>query len=1086
MSHKEKNILVKQGSLLFFSTLVVNLGNYLINLLLGRWMGPAAFADIGLLVTLMLMLSFIALAFQLTAARYTALYHSDEQDKLLPLLSWLRRIALYTGLIMAAGFILLSFYLQHFFKTSSLWLFPVFGAGMPLYLIMSTNRGILQGRERYGKLALTYQVEMWSRLILSIVAIKTGAGATGVAAAITLSLLASLLVSDSHLQLKDGYLPERSSLLRFLLLILVYECSQILINNSDTMLVKHFFPPDEAGLYAALALIGRIVYFGTWTVVTLLFPIVIRLEKEGKPHLLYFTGGLMVVAFLSGAIVIFSFFFPEWMVRTLFGPAYIPIAPLLWRYALATALFTCANVFVYYNISLERRLPVWITIAGGVLQIVLIWNWHSSFQQVISIQIWLMTVVIIVMLILQKKYAGSRLVRTALLLAIFCCPHFGHAQEALKPGFTMLESGQFREATLFFRNYLAADPSNRTALLCYGRATGLSGNVPEARQIFAGLEQQYPEDFEIGLNVAEACMWAKEYDAGRQKYARLVSRQPESFPANLGYANAFSALLQYDSALIYINKSLTIQPGNTNALLSLKYARLGLADQYEKKQQFSPAASLLEQNLSDFRDDKESLFAKGQLLIMQKEYIPAIHLFQTMIAGRQDIVNACLSVSYAYYLKKDKKAALKYADKAIAAADSGTYLKARLGRITALGWNEQFRQAFKELDSLENQYPNNPDISLKRAMLLAWGRNFGHSLTLFRSVLTQRPSSFDANLGTADILFAQELDEASREYVNATLKYYPGQKDAMDFMQRLALRHAPSIYTQDFRSSDKGGNVAWNYAAGFAFDIISPLRISLDYRSRDAKNNNDGTTARNDNYTVGVRWRIQPFWLMTAALNEAVLKGDTTRSHLLTDIATELKIAKWHILELRYRSDIQNFTAGLINSNISMDNFIATYNLSTPVRLGLYTQFYYTVYSDDNKRSLLFASLYYNILNDPVIKTGININSMHFTRQLPGKYFSPDKFGSYELFASIENLGLPGKKWLYQALFAGGSQKIDNAPAQAIYRYTMSLGYRPVNNFEASIYYLHSNSASSTVAGYTYTEAGLKVKWVLKKFYLKK
>ncbi len=1078
--------MVKQGSLLFFSTLVVNLGNYLINLFLGRWMGPAAFSDIGLLVTLMLMLSFIALAFQLTAARYTALYHSGEQDKLGPLLAWLRRIALYTGLIMAAGSMLFSFYLQHFFKTSSLWLFPIFGAGMPLYLIMSMNRGILQGRERYGKLALTYQVEMWSRLVFSIVAIKTGAGATGVSVAITLSLLASLLVSGNHLRLKTDSSPERSSLLRFLLLILVYECSQILINNSDTMLVKHFFPPDEAGLYAALALIGRIVYFGTWTVVTLLFPIVIRLEKEGKPHLSYFAGGLTVVALLSGAIVAFSFFFPEWMVRILFGPAYISIAPLLWRYALATALFTCANVFVYYNISLERRLPVWITIAGGVLQIVLIWNWHDSFQQVISIQIWLMTAVITVMLILQKKYTRAGLVKAMLLLAIFFCPYPGRAQEALKPGFAMLESGRFQEAVLFFRNYLAADPSNRTALLCYGRATGLSGNVAGAQQIFAGLEQRYPGDFEIGLNVAEACMWAKEYDLGRQKYARLVTRQPGNFPANLGYGNAFSALLQYDSALLYINKALTIQPGNANALLSLKYTRLGLADQYAKKQQFPPAAGLLEQNLSDFRDDKESLYAKGQLLIMQKEYTPAIHLFQAMITRKQDVVNACLSISYAFYLKKDKRAAMEYADKAVAAADTGAYLKARLGRVTALGWNEQFKQAFKELDSLEGQYPNHPDVSLKRAMLLAWERNFGHSLALFKSVLTQRPSSFDANLGTADVLFAQELDEASREYVNATLKYYPGQKDARDFMQRLALRHAPSIYTQDFRSSDQGGNVAWNYAAGVAFDIISPLRISFDYRSRNAKNKYDGTKAGNDNYTIGVRWRIQPFWLVTAALNEAVLKGDTTRSHLLMDIATEFKIARWHILELRYRSDIQNFTAGLINSNISMDNFIATYNLSTPFKLGLYAQYYYSAYSDDNKRSLLFASLYYNLLNDPVIKTGINVNNMHFTRQIPEKYFSPDKFSSYELFASIENLGLPTKKWLYQALLAGGFQKIDNASTQDIYRYTLSLGYRPVNNFEASVYYLHSNSASSTVAGYAYSEVGLKVKWVFKKLYLKK
>ena len=60
-----------------------------------------------------------------------------------------------------------------------------------------------------------------------------------------------------------------------------------IINNSDILLVKHYFDPYNAGLYASLALIGRVVYFTAWMFVMLLLPKVIELKKEGKKTGIY-------------------------------------------------------------------------------------------------------------------------------------------------------------------------------------------------------------------------------------------------------------------------------------------------------------------------------------------------------------------------------------------------------------------------------------------------------------------------------------------------------------------------------------------------------------------------------------------------------------------------------------------------------------------------------------------------------------------------------------------------------------------------------------------------------------------------------
>ena len=74
---------------------------------------------------------------------------------------------------------------------------------------------------------------------------------------------------------------------------------------------------------------------------------------------------------------------------------------------------------------------------------------------------------------------------------------YGIAQSPLQPGFTLLEKGDFEQAETFFKDYLIDDPTNKTALLCYGRAVGLSGEPEKSTGMFANLLEDYPGDFEI-------------------------------------------------------------------------------------------------------------------------------------------------------------------------------------------------------------------------------------------------------------------------------------------------------------------------------------------------------------------------------------------------------------------------------------------------------------------------------------------------------------------------------------------------------------------------------------------------------------
>jgi len=177
-----------------------------------------------------------------------------------------------------------------------------------------------------------------------------------------------------------------------------YEMTQIIINNSDVILVKHYFDSHDAGLYASLALIGRVVYFVAWMFVMLLLPKVIQLKKDGKetqPILMKYVAYITV---LSTVIVLATFLFPELVVKLMFGDEYLSIAFLLWKYALATSIFAIANIFAYYFLSINQYIPVVVSAIIGLTQIGLIVLFHNSLQQVVEMQIIAMVVLLVIQL----------------------------------------------------------------------------------------------------------------------------------------------------------------------------------------------------------------------------------------------------------------------------------------------------------------------------------------------------------------------------------------------------------------------------------------------------------------------------------------------------------------------------------------------------------------------------------------------------------------------------------------------------------------------------------------------------------------
>ncbi|MBL4605320.1 MAG: sugar isomerase [Flavobacteriaceae bacterium] len=402
---------ISQEKLFMLSILAVNAGNYFYNLILGRYLGPKEFADSASIVTFLLIISFIAMTFQMATAKFSILLNKTLFRHFL---NSVYTNALIVGGVLGVSIVVFAKQLQVLFNTQSSSMFVLFGIGVPFYFAMSVNRGVFQGKKAFILLSVTYQGEMLSRLFFTFLLLlllkvpATYAVSLGIVISFFFGLI-PLKIQGVSLTRKIN-LPkvERRVIRNFFILTAFYELTQIIINNSDILLVKHYFESYEAGLYASLALIGRIVYFIAWMFVMLLFPKLIELKKEGKDTTALLWKYVSYISCISAVIIGMCFLFPQQIIQLLFGDAYISMGSLLWKYSFATGVFAISNIFAYYFLSLSNYVPVIVSGLFGCLQVLLIMVFHRDLAQVVNMQI----IAMLILLTVQLLFFGYTSLKT--------------------------------------------------------------------------------------------------------------------------------------------------------------------------------------------------------------------------------------------------------------------------------------------------------------------------------------------------------------------------------------------------------------------------------------------------------------------------------------------------------------------------------------------------------------------------------------------------------------------------------------------------------------------------------------------------
>jgi O-antigen/teichoic acid export membrane protein len=104
---------------------------------------------------------------------------------------------------------------------------------------------------------------------------------------------------------------------------------------------------------------------------------------------------LGLVTAVSAAITGAAYLIPDAIIGVLFGAAYLPVAPMLWLYAAATALYALANVVINYRLSANNKLGSVFVVAAGIAQVAALWLFHATLRDVVLIQIAIMSCLLV-------------------------------------------------------------------------------------------------------------------------------------------------------------------------------------------------------------------------------------------------------------------------------------------------------------------------------------------------------------------------------------------------------------------------------------------------------------------------------------------------------------------------------------------------------------------------------------------------------------------------------------------------------------------------------------------------------------------
>lgn len=389
-------------------TMVTSIVSYAGTLLLSRLLDPSGFGDLMALLALAIIIAIPAAAAQTVVASRVTFWRAngtpdDVARFIRHALAHMAVVATFATLLYAAciPLVIKAFSLQA--PGPAIALTPLVG----LSFFFAVIAGVLQGGERYVLLGILNLVVTFARYGLGVAWAAVGGGPGG---AIGGQAVGIAIVSVAALVMMRPLIAGRGSGaaasglrrvpdLRTMTASLGFLAIAVL-STLDLVLAKAFMSPADAGLYAALTVIGKAILFLPIALAQVVVPPAVKNQHSAEGRAGVLRRSAVPISLSCGIIGLPLIVAPSFWMGLLFGSAYSGAGPGVLPMVLASTALSLLFVVLTFTVAVADKVWSLLLLPGIVLQVVGIALFHGSPAQIA----WVQAVVMLLLLLGNEMF----------------------------------------------------------------------------------------------------------------------------------------------------------------------------------------------------------------------------------------------------------------------------------------------------------------------------------------------------------------------------------------------------------------------------------------------------------------------------------------------------------------------------------------------------------------------------------------------------------------------------------------------------------------------------------------------------------
>jgi O-antigen/teichoic acid export membrane protein len=417
--------LFRGGLIVFMGSFGVGVLNYVFNIVVARILDKEQLGAFASLFSILSILLILGGGLSLVIIKFSAVLYAKKDYPALA--SFIRILFYYLGLF-SLGLIfifgLASPFIYNFLKLESFGPLIILALSLGLALTGSIGGSVLRGIQHFTQSSassLFGAIIKILALIIFTLPFWPMSAVTG--AMLSVPTSAILMVSLDLFFLRNilsKYNPKKPNLPHFewkdILIYSIPATTAVLgitmLNSIDVILARNYLSLEASGDYAALATLGKIIFFATSAIPMAMFPIVSARHAVNEPHRKMLFASLGSVTLMSLVAFLFYQFFPEFIINLLIGDKFLSIAPLLGKFALIMGMYSIINVIVNYYLSIQKYALSVLPLLASIALIGMLYYKPNSIEQIVNTVFWNMTglfIITIIASIYQSKRSKNKI-----------------------------------------------------------------------------------------------------------------------------------------------------------------------------------------------------------------------------------------------------------------------------------------------------------------------------------------------------------------------------------------------------------------------------------------------------------------------------------------------------------------------------------------------------------------------------------------------------------------------------------------------------------------------------------------------------